>query len=122
MLHLAPELTGSMRPSDGPHAVIRPIDGATGARRAGDQAGAPLDPSSAEARRAAGLPPEGWSLEGLAPCCWITSEFSASGVLGSAEGASADLGERLYQRLVEGWRRRLDALLRSDWPPTSGAG
>ena len=122
MLHLAPELTGSMRPSDGPHAVIRPIDGATGAMRAGDQAGAPLDPRSAEARRAAGLPPEGWSLEGLAPCCWITSEFSASGVIGSAEGASAELGERLYQRLVEGWRRRLDALLRSDWPPTSGAG
>jgi creatinine amidohydrolase/Fe(II)-dependent formamide hydrolase-like protein len=43
-------------------------------------------------------------------------------VIGSAEGASADLGEQLYQRLVEGWRQRLEALLRSDWPPISGAG
>ena len=102
MLHLAPELTGSERPSDGP---------GTGA-----------DSWPPEATGAASVPPEGWSLEGLAPCCWITGEISASGVIGSAEGASAALGEQLNQRLVEGWRRRLDSLLRSDWPPTSGPG
>jgi len=67
-------------------------------------------------------PPEGWSLEGSAPCSWITGELSSSGVIGSAAGASADLGEALFERLVEGWRWRLDSLLRSDWPPRSGAG
>lgn len=67
-------------------------------------------------------PPEGWSLEGEAPCSWLTGELSASGVIGSAEGASAELGEALFQRLVEGWRRRLESLLRSDWPPRGGAG
>ena len=112
MLHLAPELTGPLRPTDGPSAPLGPDD----------PAAAVPDSMGSAVARAAGLPPPGWSLEGLAPCCWITSEFSASGVIGSAEGASADLGERLYQRLVEGWRQRLDALLRSDWPPISGAG
>jgi creatinine amidohydrolase/Fe(II)-dependent formamide hydrolase-like protein len=42
-------------------------------------------------------------------------------VIGSAAGASAELGRQLHERLVEGWRRRLESLLRSDWPPTSGA-
>lgn len=68
------------------------------------------------------LPPEGWSLEGAAPCSWLTAELSTSGVIGSAEGASAALGEALFEQLVEGWRRRLDSLLRSDWPPRGGAG
>jgi creatinine amidohydrolase len=102
MLHLAPELTGQERHSDGPAAPARSGAG-------GD---APADP---------GVPPEGWSLEGEAPCCWITREFSTTGVIGSAAGASAELGQQLHERLVEGWRRRLEALLRSDWPPTSGA-
>ena len=73
---------------------------------------APADPS---------VPPEGWSLEGEAPCCWMTREFSATGVIGCAAGASAELGQQLHERLVEGWRQRLEALLCSDWPPTSGA-
>jgi creatinine amidohydrolase len=67
-------------------------------------------------------PPPGWSLEGALPCSWITAELSASGVIGSAEGSSAALGEALFQRLVEGWSLRLDALLRSDWPPRGGTG
>lgn len=67
-------------------------------------------------------PPEGWSLEGQAPCAWLTAEISRSGVVGSAEGASAALGEELMRLLVDGWWRRLDALLRSDWPPRSSAG
>jgi creatinine amidohydrolase len=42
--------------------------------------------------------------------------------LGDPRDASAALGAELFERLVEGWRRRLDALLRSDWPPTSVPG
>ena len=64
--------------------------------------------------------PEGWSLEGEAPTAWLTREVSRSGVIGDAGDASAELGALLFERLVEGWRRRLDALLRSDWPPSGG--
>lgn len=67
-------------------------------------------------------PPPGWSLEGAAPCSWLTSEISASGVIGSAEGASAELGSQLFERLVQGWMIRLEALLRSDWPPRGDRG
>lgn len=85
-----------------------------------------LEPGSTGAERpvepARVTPPEGWSLEGAAPCAWLTDELSGSGVIGSAAGASAELGEALFLRLVEGWRRRLESLLRSDWPPRGGAG
>ena len=62
--------------------------------------------------------PPGWSLEGAAPCCWLTAEISVSGVVGDAGGASAELGEQLFEALVEGWRRRFAVLLAGDWPPT----
>ena len=62
--------------------------------------------------------PEGWSLEGDAPLSWRTVELSQSGVVGDASGANAELGGVLFERLVEGWRSRLEALLRSDWPST----
>ncbi len=65
--------------------------------------------------------PPGWSLEGQAPCAWFTSELSRSGVIGDPTAASAALGALLHERLVDGWGRRLEALLRSDWPPASGA-
>lgn len=60
--------------------------------------------------------PEGWSLEGAAPLAWLTRDLSDSGVIGDARGASAALGAQLFDRLVQGWQRRLDALLRSPWP------
>ena len=63
-------------------------------------------------------PPAGWSLEGDAPCSWRTHELSSSGIVGDPSGANAQLGAQLFERLVEGWRRRLEALLLSDWPPT----
>jgi len=85
MLHLAPELVGSERPSDG-----QPDQG----------------------------PPAGWSLEGAAPTAWLTRDLSATGVIGDSRGSSAALGAQLWDRLVEGWRQRFEALLRSDWPPT----
>ena len=66
--------------------------------------------------------PPGWSLEGEAPCAWLTGELSGSGVIGSAAGASAELGETLYSSLVQGWWWRMDALLRSDWPARSRVG
>lgn len=65
------------------------------------------------------VPPEGWSLEGACPCSWLTAELSESGVIGDPGGASEELGQELFQRLVRGWEQRLDALLRSDWPSTS---
>jgi creatinine amidohydrolase len=60
--------------------------------------------------------PEGWSLEGEVPCAWITSDVSASGVIGDARAANARLGGELFEGLVHGWRRRFAALLASDWP------
>ncbi len=65
-------------------------------------------------------PPPGWSLEGACPCSWRTEELSSSGVIGDPGEASDDLGRKLFLRLVGSWERRLDALVRSDWPPTSG--
>ena len=64
--------------------------------------------------------PEGWSLEGKAPCAWLTREISDSGVIGDPAAATAELGAQLCERLVDGWCRRLAALLASDWPPGSG--
>jgi len=62
-------------------------------------------------------PPHGWSLEGEAPCAWLSTDLSRSGVVGSAAGADADLGARLFERLVSGWCERFESLLSSDWPP-----
>jgi creatinine amidohydrolase len=66
-----------------------------------------------------GAIPQGWSLEGQAPCAWLTREVSHSGVIGDPAGATAELGAQLYERLVDGWSRRLEALLTSSWPPGS---
>ena len=63
-------------------------------------------------------PPPGWSLEGEAPCSWRTRELSRSGIIGDPAGANPQQGEALFARLVEGWRQRLESLLRSDWPTT----
>lgn len=65
-------------------------------------------------------PPAGWSLEGACPSSWLTREISASGVIGDPAGSSMELGRQLFDRLVESWVQRLEALMRSDWPPTSG--
>lgn len=62
-------------------------------------------------------PPPGWDLEGALPSAWLTTDLSRSGVVGDATGATAELGERLFQALVAGWTERLECLLVSDWPP-----
>jgi len=66
--------------------------------------------------------PPGWSLEGAAPCAWLTAEISRSGVIGDPRGATPSLGTELFERLVAGWWLRLDGLLRSDWPPKATQG
>jgi creatinine amidohydrolase len=65
-----------------------------------------------------GMAPPGWSLEGPCPTAWLSREVSRSGVIGDPTGADAELGERFFTRLVEGWVLRMESLLRSDWPPT----
>jgi creatinine amidohydrolase len=67
-------------------------------------------------------PPEGWSWEGQAPTAWLIGDLSASGVVGDPTEATAELGQALFNRLVEGWRQRLEALLRSEWPPSAPGG
>ena len=89
MLHLAPELVGPSRPVDGAHG-----------------------PGSIHA------PPDGWSLEGAAPCAWLTSDLSETGVIGDARLASIELGSQLEQALISHWTQRFKSLLCSDWPPT----
>ena len=89
MLHLAPELVGPSRPVDGAHG-----SGSTNA------------------------PPHGWSLEGAAPCAWLTSDLSETGVIGDARLASIELGSQLEQALISHWTQRFKSLLCSDWPPT----
>ena len=62
-------------------------------------------------------PPLGWSLEGAAPCAWLTNELSKSGVIGDSRGASIELGDQLRKALVEHWHELLLNLIHSEWPP-----
>ena len=62
-------------------------------------------------------PPQGWSLEGPAPCAWLTSDLSESGVIGDSRPASSAIGSALETRLLDHWQRLLESLLASDWPP-----
>ena len=90
MLSLHPELVGEIRPIDGIHC-----DGS---------------PAS---------PPTGWSLEGAAPCAWLTTDLSSSGVIGDCSAASAEIGDSLEQALISHWQQRFRSLLDSDWPPVT---
>ena len=90
MLHLHPELVGDQRPIDGAHGSSTPAS-----------------------------PPEGWSLEGAAPCAWLTTDLSRTGVIGDSSDASASIGAALEQALIQHWQQRFCSLLNSDWPPVS---
>ena len=63
-------------------------------------------------------PPEGWSLEGPQPCAWLSNELTTSGVIGDSRNSTAELGASIEKLLISGWKRRLETLLVSDWPPT----
>ena len=65
--------------------------------------------------------PGGWSLEGTAPCAWLTGDLSASGVIGDSRSASETLGACLEERLIQHWLSQFKALLASDWPPLDAA-
>lgn len=94
MQHLAPSLVSGSRPVDGLDAE---------------------DPSHQA--------PSGWSLEGAAPCAWLTSDVSSSGVIGDSRGATAELGAELETLLIQHWIQMLQSLVDSDWPPRPmGAG
>lgn len=71
--------------------------------------------------RPAVLPPEGWSLEGAAPCAWFTADISSSGVVGDSRGANASRGQRLNAALMEHWSNLFRSLMISDWPPSADA-
>lgn len=89
MLRLAPDLVGEARPVDGNHQSFD----------------------------LKATPPPGWSLEGHAPCAWLSDELTESGVIGDSRGATEDLGERLEKALTEHWVTLLKSLLDSEWPP-----
>ncbi len=61
-------------------------------------------------------PPSGWSLEGAAPCAWLTHELSKSGVIGDSRRASPDLGDKLRKVLVAHWTELFLNLMDSQWP------
>ena len=62
-------------------------------------------------------PPLGWSLEGNAPCAWLTEDISQSGVIGDSRGANSLLGKEIEDALVDHWVNLLTGLMQSDWPP-----
>ncbi len=92
MIALAPELVGEERPRDGDH-------------------------SSSDSKA---TPPPGWTLEGVAPCAWLTEELSNSGVIGDSSEANLSLGKAIQHSLTDHWAQLLMALMESNWPPTIG--
>ncbi len=65
--------------------------------------------------------PSGWSLEGAAPCAWLTNELSQSGVIGDSRGANSQLGDSLRRVLVEHWEELFLNLMKSKWPPVDSS-
>ncbi len=61
--------------------------------------------------------PSGWSLEGAAPCAWLTHELSTSGVIGDSRDANSDLGDKLREALINHWCELFLNLMNSEWPP-----
>ncbi|WP_269622554.1 creatininase family protein [Prochlorococcus marinus] len=61
--------------------------------------------------------PAGWSLEGAAPCAWLTNELSISGVIGDSREAHPLLGDKLREVLIDHWAQLFLSLMESNWPP-----
>ena len=91
MLHLNPEFVG----------IERPVDGI---------------PEKSLRNRSYEVP-KGWSLEGAAPCAWLSKDLSQSGVIGDSTDANEDLGKNLKNALVAHWVDLFTNLMRSNWPP-----
>jgi creatinine amidohydrolase len=60
--------------------------------------------------------PDGWSLEGAAPCAWLTHDLSDSGVIGDSKGSNSALGDDLRKALVDHWTELFLNLMASKWP------
>ena len=91
MLHIDSDLVGNERPIDG------------------------IPKESAENKSLS--IPKGWSLEGAAPCAWLTQDLSKSGVIGDSTRANPSLGRDLEKALVDHWVELFSSLMESDWPP-----
>ncbi len=90
MLHMKSELVGSNRPKDG----IFVNDKTNNISNV----------------------PKGWSLEGAAPCAWLTKDLSHTGVIGDSSNANTMLGKNLEKALIEHWTGLFSNLMESDWP------
>ena len=93
MLHMQPDLVGVERPVDG---IDEHVFGS--------------DQSSQTA-------PKGWSLEGAAPCAWLTKDLSLTGVIGDSSTSNSSLGEEIEKALVSHWVELFTSLMESNWPP-----
>ncbi len=91
MLDLDPNLVGKERPFDGEVNIFEKKDDSV---------------------------PEGWSLEGAAPCAWLTQDLSISGVIGDSRDATDVLGRKLKQALLDHWTNLFLNLMESEWPKT----
>ena len=60
--------------------------------------------------------PEGWSLEGAAPCAWLTHDLSKTGVIGDSRDANSYLGDELRKALIDHWSKLFLNLMSSQWP------
>ncbi len=60
--------------------------------------------------------PQGWSLEGAAPCAWLTKDLSVTGVIGDSREANSLLGESLKRALISHWTELFRNLMTSNWP------
>ncbi len=91
MLELAPELVGDERPFEGCNNPFQSRENEI---------------------------PLGWSLEGAAPCAWLTEELSSSGVIGDSRESNEMLGKNLKKVLVMHWLTLFKSLMASNWPQT----
>ncbi len=89
MLSIEPDLVGRTRPFDGQHF----------------------------SEDSPATPPAGWSLEGAAPCAWLTKDLSKSGVIGDSRGSNPALGRSIELALIDHWTTLLLDLMQSKWPP-----
>lgn len=68
--------------------------------------------AASEMRLPEGLPPDG-----PAPWAWMTTDLSASGVVGDPRLASAKLGKALVERTVDGLSDLLGRMAAAGWEP-----
>ena len=93
MLHMAPGLVGGERPIDG------------------------IQDNSLDLEQTSKSVPKGWSLEGAAPCAWLTEDLSRTGVIGDSRSSNPELGRDIQEALISHWSQLFNALMKSDWPP-----